>query len=123
MSQPSALESFILTNLDQLSIPYRLERHEAVYTMEDAKRLHLDEGTRPVKNLFLRDSAKKHFFLISLRRRKKIRYSITARPTAVQQPEFCFRRTALGKTASESGSCQSIGNFGRFVRRNHDCTG
>ena len=119
MSQPSALESFILTNLDQLSIPYRLERHEAVYTMEDAKRLHLDEGTRPVKNLFLRDSAKKHFFLISLDAEKKF----TARPTAVQQPEFCFRRTALGKTASESGSCQSIGNFGRFVRRNHDCTG
>ena len=72
MSQPSALESFILTNLDQLSIPYRLERHEAVYTMEDAKRLHLDEGTRPVKNLFLRDSAKKHFFLISLDAEKKL---------------------------------------------------
>lgn len=54
MSQPSALESSILTNLDQLSIPYRLERHEAVYTMEDAKRLHLEEGHSPVKNPFLR---------------------------------------------------------------------
>ena len=62
----SALESAVLTRLEQLSIPYRLMQHEAVYTMEDAERLHLDGDTRPVKNLFLRDSSKKHFFLVSL---------------------------------------------------------
>ena len=68
----SALESAVLTRLEQLSIPYRLMQHEAVYTMEDAERLHLDGDTRPVKNLFLRDSSKKHFFLVSLDAEKKL---------------------------------------------------
>ncbi len=72
MVEQSFLFHSIIDRLDQLAIPYRLLQHEAVYTMPDVENLHIDEGTRSVKNLFLRDSTKRNFYLVSLDAKKKL---------------------------------------------------
>ncbi len=56
----------VLDRLEALGLPYELERHPAVYTMEDMEALGIQRRGHVVKNLFLRDGRGKRHFLVVL---------------------------------------------------------
>lgn len=56
----------VLKRLEELSIPYKLTEHEAVFTIGQMEGLHLGEYGHVAKNLFLRDAKGKRHFLITL---------------------------------------------------------
>lgn len=59
-----------LNYLDKLGINYRYAEHEAVYTIQEANALGMDDGKDVAKNLFLRDGKKKHYFLVIIDQHK-----------------------------------------------------
>ena len=60
-----------LAVLNQYGIPYTLEEHDPVYTMEEMEQLPLEGDGSVVKNLFLKDSKGKRHFLVVLMGHKK----------------------------------------------------
>lgn len=62
----------ILKLLDEAKISYQLVEHEAVYTIDEMKKLNLPHAECIAKNLFVRDDKKKHFYLISVQEEKQI---------------------------------------------------
>lgn len=50
--------------LDERHIPYEKIDHSPAYTIEDLAKFHLPHQESIVKNLFVRDDKKKHFYLI-----------------------------------------------------------
>lgn len=61
-----------LAVLNQYGIPYTLEEHDPVYTMEEMEQLPLEGDGSVVKNLFLKDSKGKRHFLVVLMGHKKV---------------------------------------------------
>ena len=53
-------------------IRYERYDHEAVYTCEQAERLHLNTDAAKTKNLFLRDRKARRHFLVSVRDEKTV---------------------------------------------------
>lgn len=62
----------VLSLLNDAKISYEAVEHEAVYTIEDMKKLDFPQGEAIAKNLFIRDDKKKHFYLISVREEKPV---------------------------------------------------
>lgn len=62
----------ILKLLDEAKISYQWVEHEAVYTIDEMKKLNLPYADCIAKNLFVRDDKKKHFYLISVQEEKQI---------------------------------------------------
>jgi len=62
----------ILKLLDETKISYQRVEHEAVYTIDEMKKLNLPDAECIAKNLFVRDDKKKHFYLISVQEEKQI---------------------------------------------------
>ncbi len=60
----------VLDYLDNLGIEYSFARHPAVHTIAEMMELGLEDENEVAKNLFLRDSKKKHYFLITLDQHK-----------------------------------------------------
>ena len=58
--------------LFEMNINCDIVEHPAVYTIEDMDNLHIDANNQVVKNLFVRDDNKKRFFLISVRKDKRV---------------------------------------------------
>lgn len=78
--------------LSQKRIPYEAVEHPAVYTMAELDGLHLPGQSRILKNLFLRDDKKKHYYLVSLRgdrtlNLKELRQRLGSRPLSFASPE------------------------------------
>ncbi len=62
----------VLKLLDETKISYQRVEHEAVYTIDEMKKLNLPDAECIAKNLFVRDDKKKHFYLISVQEEKQI---------------------------------------------------
>ncbi len=62
----------VLKLLDDAKISYQLVEHEAVYTIDEMKKLNLPHAECIAKNLFVRDDKKRHFYLISVQEEKQI---------------------------------------------------
>lgn len=61
----------VCTLLDQLNIPYKLIRHEAVFTVEEADKLDsLHEGYG-CKNLFLKTRNKSNYYIVMMSNDKR----------------------------------------------------
>ena len=60
------LTQIVLEALEGLQIPYTVTWHPPVFTMEEMDALHLPQGERVVKNLFLRDDKKRFYYLVVL---------------------------------------------------------
>ena len=56
----------VLKLLDDSGICYESLAHEAVYTIDEMKKLGLPHANCIAKNLFVRDDKKKHYYLISV---------------------------------------------------------
>jgi Ala-tRNA(Pro) deacylase len=62
----------VLELLDDAKISYQRVEHEAVYTIDEMKKLNSPYADCIAKNLFVRDDKKKHFYLISVQEAKQI---------------------------------------------------
>jgi Ala-tRNA(Pro) deacylase len=67
--------------LTKLGIKYEVVEHEPVHTMEDMDRLGLPEKGTLCKNLFLRDSKGKRYFLVTCDEKKKVDLKSLGRTT------------------------------------------
>lgn len=56
----------VLQRLDELGISYELDEHPAVFTIEEMKRLGIDQKGEVCKNLFLRDAKGRRHFLVTV---------------------------------------------------------
>ncbi|MEO1814475.1 MAG: prolyl-tRNA synthetase associated domain-containing protein [Acetobacterium sp.] len=62
----------VLELLDDAKISYQWVEHEAVYTIDEMKKLNLPDADCIAKNLFVRDDKKQHFYLVSVQEEKPI---------------------------------------------------
>ena len=62
----------VVSVLENNSITYEIEYHQAVYTMEEMQKCHLKYEHLIAKNLFLSDDKKKNYYLICVYGDKKI---------------------------------------------------
>lgn len=56
----------IVELLRHAGVPFDMEEHEAVYTMEGMQALELPFASDVVKNLFVRDDKKRAYYLVSM---------------------------------------------------------
>ena len=61
--------------LDDLNISYKKYEHEAVFTVEEAKKARIDFEATDTKNLFLRNKKKNAYYLVVLDAHKPIKFS------------------------------------------------
>ena len=54
------------------NIYYEITEHEAVYNMEELKNLELPYPEADAKNLFVRDDKKRNYYLITVKRDKRV---------------------------------------------------
>lgn len=58
--------------LNDLNIPFRVVEHPAAMTIEEIDRFALPNSEAIAKNLFVRDDKKKNYYLITVRKDKKV---------------------------------------------------
>ena len=74
MNRPPLTEAELLIQLEQLSVPYTLHRHPAVFTVEESQALRGELPGVHVKNMFLKDKKGGLWLITCLEdRRVKIR--------------------------------------------------
>lgn len=94
----------VLDLLGRLKIDYRIAEHPPANTVEDIDAFHLPDADRIVKNLFLRDENKKHYYLLVMPKDKaanfkEIRSLLGSRPLSFASEEDLFRYLGLKKGA------------------------
>lgn len=62
----------ILMLLKEKRIVYKMQEHSAVFTIEEAKALHLPYEDTIAKNLFLRDDKKRQYYLLTVQAEKHV---------------------------------------------------
>lgn len=62
----------ILQLLKNKNITYRMLEHPAIFTVEEGKALHMEDGDLVAKNLFLRDDKKRNYYLLTAMEDKHI---------------------------------------------------
>ncbi len=62
------LESDVYKYLESNHIEYELIRHEAAYTIEEIEKMNIKGYEYVVKNLFVRDDKKRHYYLIVVKK-------------------------------------------------------
>ena len=68
MSDESKSRVFAL--LDKMGIPYNVENHAAVFTIEDMEGLQMEHIDKVAKNLFVRDDKKRNYYLLVIQKDK-----------------------------------------------------
>ena len=62
----------VLAMLDQMNITYQIERHAAVFTIEDMENLQMEHIDKVAKNLFVRDDKKRNYYLLVVQKDKSV---------------------------------------------------
>lgn len=62
----------VLRLLDAQGISYKLAEHKAVYTIDEILALGLPDVDSVAKNLFIRDDKKRQYFLLTLKKEKRL---------------------------------------------------
>jgi len=68
MSDEAKAKVFAL--LDEAGLPYKVEHHAAVFTIEDMENLKMKNIDKVAKNLFVRDDKKRNYYLIIIQKDK-----------------------------------------------------
>ncbi len=58
--------------LNDMKINFKLTRHQAAYTVDEIEALHLPDEDVIAKNLFVRDDKKRQYYLLVVRKEKKV---------------------------------------------------
>ncbi|HSP46785.1 MAG TPA: prolyl-tRNA synthetase associated domain-containing protein [Clostridiaceae bacterium] len=94
----------VYRKLEEMDIPYEVEHHNAVFTIEEMEELGLPFQEDVVKNLFLRDDKGKEYYLVVLMKDKKsdlkaLRHAIGSRPLSFASEERLEKVLKLEKGA------------------------
>lgn len=95
--------------LESHQIEYVLHEHPAVYTCEEAERYCGDIPGLACKNLFLRDSKHKRFFLAVLPAQKKTDLKKLGKIVGVNKITFADTESLRDKLGLEAGSVSPFG--------------
>ncbi len=92
----------VLDYLSAMNISYEIIDHPAVYTIEEMDSLSFDTNNQVVKNLFVRDSKKKRYFLISVQKDKRVdlkelRTKLNSRPLSFASEDGLYEILGLDK--------------------------
>lgn len=94
----------VYRKLEEMNIPYEVEHHKAVFTIEEMEALGLPFQEDVVKNLFLRDDKGTAYYLVVLMKDKKsdlkaLRHAIGSRPLSFASEERLEKVMMLEKGA------------------------
>lgn len=86
--------------LDEKNISYEVINHKAVYTMEDLDSIKLPYPNLDAKNILVRDDKKQEFYLITIRKEKRVnlkefRKTYQTRPLSFASPSELKERLKL----------------------------
>ena len=95
--------------LKKLGIKYEVVEHEPVHTMEDMDRLGLPEKGTLCKNLFLRDSKGKRYFLVTCDEKKKVDLKSLGRSTGGGNLSFASEERLQEVLGLKQGSVSPFG--------------
>lgn len=62
----------VIELLDQMKIEYELVKHQEIFTMEEGEMLNIPHEESIAKNLFLRDDRKENFYIVTIKKNKKV---------------------------------------------------
>ncbi len=90
--------------LEEKGFEYRVEEHPAVFTMEDMERELKDGAKDVVKNAFLRDAKKKHWYLVLMQEGKsldmaKLQSTIRSTRLSFASAEYLMERLGVAPGA------------------------
>lgn len=98
-----------LNYLDKLGINYRYAEHEAVYTIQEANALGMDDGKDVAKNLFLRDGKRKHYFLVIIDQHKNADLKAMACLLGVDRLSFASENDLMKYLGLTRGAVTPLG--------------
>jgi len=99
----------VLDYLNSLGIEYGFAEHPAVHTISEMMELGLENEDEVAKNLFLRDSKKKHYFLITLDQRKSANLRELSGILGVKGLTFASEADLMKYLALERGAVTPLG--------------
>lgn len=115
------LESDIYEYLDLQDIHYQVVKHKAVYTIDEMEQADIEGFEYVVKNLFVRDDKKQHYYLIVVQKdkivnMKELRSKINSRRLSFASQDDLYKYlqlfqgevTPLGVLNDESKSVEVI---------------
>ena len=95
--------------LEDLHIPYELEEHPAVYTMEEMEALGVTGRGEVCKNLFLRDAKGKNHYLIVLPGGKRANLKAIAAKLGGSALSFASESRLMEHLGLEKGAVTPLG--------------
>ncbi|WP_373482797.1 prolyl-tRNA synthetase associated domain-containing protein [Acetobacterium sp.] len=101
----------VLDLLDDAKISYRSVEHQAVYTIDEMKKLNLPDADCIAKNLFVRDDKKKHFYLISVQEEKQVDLKNLRETIGSRRLSFASEKDLQEIMGLEKGSVTPFGVF------------
>lgn len=89
--------------LNEKNINYKIQKHNAVYTMADLENSKIKTNEIILKNLFLKDSKEKHHFLVCIKGNQKIDLKKLQTSLSVKHLSFASKEELEKYLGVESG--------------------
>ena len=99
----------VLEYLDNLGIEYGFAEHPAVHTIAELMELGLENKDEVAKNLFLRDSKKQHYFLVTLDQHKSANLKELSAMLGVKGLTFASEDDLMKYLCLERGGVTPLG--------------
>ncbi|TRW25578.1 prolyl-tRNA synthetase associated domain-containing protein [Criibacterium bergeronii] len=95
--------------LKNRGIWYEITEHKAVFTMEDLRDVNLPYPESNAKNVFVRDSKKRNYYLITLKGEKKINLKEFREKVGSSQLSFASEADLMSILGLSPGSVSPLG--------------
>lgn len=99
----------ILQLLQEKKIPYKMQEHPAVLTVEEGQALHMEDGDVVAKNLFLRDDKKRNYYLLTVKEEKHIDLRQFQEDQHTRRLSFASEKDLMEMLGLEKGSVTPFG--------------
>ncbi|QQS19349.1 hypothetical protein IPL85_03605 [Candidatus Saccharibacteria bacterium] len=97
----------VFATLEKLDIPYRLQEHEAVFTVAESS-VKLEEKL-PVKTLLVTDERKQHVWMVAMRGLNRLDMKLLARELGVKKLQFVQPERVFELVGVQPGSVSIFG--------------
>lgn len=95
--------------LEEKGIEYELFRHKAVFSVEDGKDIDFPHPEADAKNLFLRDSKKRNYYLLTLRDSVSVNLKVLQEMLGSTRLSFASEKDLWNMLRLRPGSVASFG--------------
>ena len=104
-------EHEVIDELECAGVPYRLHRHEALLTCEQALAANIphDEGQVATKNLFLRDDKSRAYFLVTTKTDARVNLKALRDVLGSRRLSFASEADLMGLLGLRRGSVTPFG--------------